>query len=34
VTLGEHDEELYKVQVLEGLTVEDYIAFPDETMKE
>ena len=34
VTLGEHDEELYKVQVLEGLTAEDYIAFPDETMKE
>ncbi len=34
VTLGEHDEELFKVQVLEGLTAEDYIAFPDETMKE
>ena len=34
VTLGEHDEELYKVQILEGLTAEDYIAFPDETMKE
>ena len=34
VTLGEHDEELYKVQVLEGLAAEDYVAFPDETMKE
>ncbi len=34
VTLGEHDEDLYKVQVLEGLTEEDYIAFPDETLKE
>ena len=34
VTLGERDEELFKVQVLEGLTAEDYIAFPDETMKE
>lgn len=34
VTLGERDEELFKVQVLEGLTAEDYIAFPDENMKE
>jgi HlyD family secretion protein len=34
VTLGEHDEELYKVQILEGLAAEDYVAFPDETMKE
>ncbi|MCR5293834.1 MAG: efflux RND transporter periplasmic adaptor subunit [Lachnospiraceae bacterium] len=31
VTLGERDDELFKVRVLEGLAPEDYIAFPDES---
>lgn len=34
VKLGEYDEELYKYQVLEGLTADDHIAYPDETLKE
>ena len=33
VTIGERDEELYKVEILEGLTADDYIAFPDESIK-
>lgn len=34
VTLGDYDEELYTYQVLEGLTEDDYIAVPDDTMEE
>ena len=33
VTLGEFDEELQKYQITDGLTEEDYIAFPDETIE-
>lgn len=34
VTLGERDEELGKVQILEGLTESDRIAFPEDTLHE
>ncbi len=34
VTLGERDEELGKVQILEGLTETDLIAFPEDTLHE
>ncbi len=34
VTLGEFDEEMQQYQILDGLTEEDYIAFPDESIKE
>ncbi len=34
VTLGEYDSELMQYQVLEGLSAEDYIAFPDGTLTE
>lgn len=34
ITLGEFDEELQKYQVTDGLTEDDYIAFPDETITE
>lgn len=34
VTLGERDEELGKVQILEGLTESDLIAFPEDTLHE
>lgn len=34
VTLGEYDEDMATYQVLEGLTEEDYIAAPDDTMTE
>lgn len=30
VTLGEYDEDLMKYQILDGLTADDYIAFPEE----
>ena len=32
VTLGEYDEDLFRYQVLDGLTADDYIAAPDDTM--
>lgn len=34
VTLGEYDEELCCYEILDGLSVEDYIAFPDDTLRE
>ena len=34
VTLGEYDEELMEYEILDGLTTEDYIAFPEEGIKE
>lgn len=34
VTLGEYDEELMEYEILDGLTTEDYIAFPEEGLKE
>jgi len=34
VTLGEYDEELVQYEITEGLTVDDYIAFPDATVTE
>jgi len=34
VTLGEFDEDMQQYQITEGLTEEDYIAFPDESIKE
>ena len=34
VTLGERDDELGKVQILEGLTESDLIAFPEDTLHE
>ncbi len=33
ITLGEFDEEMQQYQVTDGLTEEDYIAFPDEMIK-
>lgn len=33
VTLGEFDEDLQKYQITEGLTAEDYIAYPDDTIE-
>ena len=32
VTLGEYNDMMGTVNVLDGLTEEDYIAFPDETL--
>lgn len=34
VTLGEFDEEMQQYQIVDGLTEDDYIAFPDESIKE
>lgn len=34
VTLGEFDEEWMRYEILDGLTLEDYIAFPDERLSE
>ena len=34
VTLGEYDEDLATYQVLDGLTEDDYIAVPEDTMEE
>lgn len=34
VTLGEYDEELDEYQITDGLTEDDYIAYPDESIKE
>lgn len=34
VTLGERDDELGKVQILDGLTESDLIAFPEDTLHE
>lgn len=34
VTLGEYDEAMDKYEIVEGITVEDYIAFPQENFKE
>ncbi|MCA5964759.1 HlyD family efflux transporter periplasmic adaptor subunit [Blautia sp. RD014234] len=34
VTLGEHDENLFQYQIKSGLKVSDYIAFPQEFLKE
>lgn len=34
VTLGEYDEEMFEYQILDGLTQEDYIAFPMDTITE
>ncbi len=34
VTLGEYDPDMCCYEILDGLTVEDYIAFPDETLRE
>ncbi|MGN0356018.1 MAG: efflux RND transporter periplasmic adaptor subunit [Muricoprocola sp.] len=34
VTLGDFDEDSYRYQILDGLTVDDYIAFPTEDLKE
>lgn len=34
VTLGEYDEDLMKYEVVDGLTKDDYIAFPDVTVEE
>lgn len=33
ITLGEYDEMAFAYAVTDGLTAEDYIAFPDETLK-
>lgn len=34
VTLGEYDEELFEYEILDGLTLEDYIAYPLDTISE
>lgn len=34
VALGEFDEDMQQYQILDGLTEEDYIAFPDESIQE
>ena len=34
VTLGEYDEELMKYEITDGLTAEDYIAYPLGTIQE
>ncbi|MDO4553774.1 MAG: HlyD family efflux transporter periplasmic adaptor subunit, partial [Lachnospiraceae bacterium] len=34
VTLGEYDEELDKYEITDGLTEDDYIAFPTDTLEE
>lgn len=34
VTLGEYDEELFKYEILDGLTQEDYIAYPMDSISE
>lgn len=34
MTLGEHDENLFQYQIKSGLKVNDYIAFPQEFLKE
>ena len=34
VTLGEYDEELFKYEITDGLTTEDYIAYPLDTISE
>lgn len=34
ITVGEYDEELMKYEILDGLTAEDYIAFPMDTLTE
>ncbi|MBO4863437.1 MAG: efflux RND transporter periplasmic adaptor subunit [Eubacterium sp.] len=34
VTLGEHNEEADTYEIKEGLTLDDYVAFPEETIKE
>jgi HlyD family secretion protein len=34
VTLGEYDEDLSKYEILDGLTQDDYIAYPLETISE
>lgn len=34
VTLGEYDEDMDEYQITDGLTEEDYIAYPDESIKE
>jgi HlyD family secretion protein len=34
VSIGEYDENTDKYEILEGITVEDYIAFPQEGLKE
>ena len=34
VTLGELDEEWMRYEILDGLTVDDYIAFPDDRLSE
>lgn len=33
VTIGAHDDEQGKTEIMEGLTGEDYIAWPDESLK-
>ena len=33
VTLGEYDEELDEYMITDGLTLEDYIAYPEEELK-
>ena len=34
VTVGNFDEDTYRYQILDGLTVDDYLAFPSEELKE
>ena len=34
VTLGQYDESMGQYEILEGLTQESYIAWPDDTVKE
>ena len=34
VKLGEYDEEIGSWEILEGLSINDFIAFPDETLHE
>ena len=34
ISVGETDEEMMEYQILDGLTENDYIAFPDELTKE
>lgn len=34
ITTGQYDENLDEYEITDGLAVEDYIAFPDETLKE
>lgn len=34
VTVGDFDEDTYRYQILDGLTVDDYLAFPSEELKE